>query len=96
MKTEFFINNTNLTTIRRIYARECRNFQFDVPCSISVESYGLDGCEILLAVEKALEHIAWIPGVLEEQRVQNFDIPTNVAKMNNGVTVAYRYSKIVK
>ena len=81
MKVEFYIDKTDSTSIRRIYARECRNFQFDVPCSISVESHGLDGCEILLAVEKALEHIAWLPNVLKEHKVQNFDIGTRVAKI---------------
>lgn len=84
MKVEFYIDKADPTSIRRIYARECRNFQFDVPCSLSVESYGLDGCEMLLAVEKALEHIAWLPFTLKERKVENFNIATKVAKITIG------------
>lgn len=73
MKVEFYINSLSITDIRRIYTRDCRNFQFDVPCSISVESYGMDGCQVLFIVEKALEHIAYIPEILKERRVENFE-----------------------
>lgn len=84
MKVEFYVDKADVRSIRRIYARECRNFQFDVPCSLSIESYGLDGGEILVAVEKALEHIAWLPFTLKEIKVENFDVATNVAKVTIG------------
>lgn len=71
MKAEFWINTPSVTETRKIYCEECRNFQFDVPCSLSIENFGMDATTVLTAITKALEGIAWIKGMKKEVRITN-------------------------
>lgn len=71
MKAEFWITNMSTTDIRRIYAEECRNYQFTNPCSLKIEAIGMEGLLVYHAVEKALENIAWVRGIFKETEIKN-------------------------
>jgi len=71
MKAEFWINDLSTTSIRRVYAEECRNYQFDNPCSLRIHSIGMDGLLVFKAVNRALENIAWVRGIFKETEIKN-------------------------
>lgn len=67
----FELKDLETTSIKRLYAHECRNYQFEVPCSLHIRSHGMDGVAVHMKVVKALEGIAWVKGTLKELEIVN-------------------------
>ncbi len=76
MKVEFGIEKDDILHIRYMYCRECRNYQFDVPCALKIEPCKIH-CEalgnVIAAVFEGLEGIAWVPGTLKNTEIENTD-----------------------
>lgn len=73
MKVEFNIENCDVLHIRYMYCKECRNYQFDVPCAMKIKACKSKGETFIGAVLKALEGIAWVPGTLKNTEIENAD-----------------------
>lgn len=71
MKAEFWITDLSTTSIRKVYCEECRNFQFENPCSLKIHAIGIDGIAVYRAVDRALENIAWYKGIFKETEIKN-------------------------
>ena len=73
MKVEFNIEKDDVLHIRYMYCKECRNYQFDAPCALTIKACKSKGETFIGAVLKALEGIAWVPGTLKNTEIENTD-----------------------
>lgn len=71
MKVEFGIEKDDILHIRYMYCKECRNYQFDVPCEMKIKACKAKGEKFFSAVFEALEGIAWVPGTQKGTRIEN-------------------------